>query len=255
MAPGGFGTTNSTRCHIAWMPGGKAWCGLLKVLFVSDQFQSLSTCFWLLPHAFDCFQEFSCEQFQLLSLLKSLQEMGEKDKEQNPTPAGIYTKESVGKVTWWVTWWAKNRWWHNQRGSLNKEFWCLCKQVMWPSKVKEMSNKIMMSHRRKSCDMVSHLQQIRRRCQTCAHMLQWEPPAGLPLEELKCLSHLFQGELNLLFISFHTSLTSCPMSTNGESNFFATSSVLGEVWMFRVVATGGSVRRLGGSLNMLDPGQ
>ena len=32
-------------------------------------------------------------------VLKSLQEMGEKDKEQNPTPAGIYTKESVGKVT------------------------------------------------------------------------------------------------------------------------------------------------------------
>ena len=28
-----------------------------------------------------------------------LQEMGEKDEEQNPTPAGIYTKESVGKVT------------------------------------------------------------------------------------------------------------------------------------------------------------
>ena len=32
-------------------------------------------------------------------MLKSLQEMGEKDKEQNPTPAGIYSKESVGKVT------------------------------------------------------------------------------------------------------------------------------------------------------------
>ena len=32
-------------------------------------------------------------------VLKSLQEMGEKDKEQNPTPAGIYSKESVGKVT------------------------------------------------------------------------------------------------------------------------------------------------------------
>jgi len=32
-------------------------------------------------------------------LLNSLQEMGEGDKEQNPTPAGIYTKESVGKVT------------------------------------------------------------------------------------------------------------------------------------------------------------
>ena len=35
----------------------------------------------------------------LRELLKSLQEMGEKDKEQNPTPAGIYSKESVGKVT------------------------------------------------------------------------------------------------------------------------------------------------------------
>ena len=33
------------------------------------------------------------------NLLKSLQEMGEKDKEQNPTPAGIYSKESMGKVT------------------------------------------------------------------------------------------------------------------------------------------------------------
>ena len=33
------------------------------------------------------------------SMLKSLQEMGEKDKEENPTPAGIYSKESVGKVT------------------------------------------------------------------------------------------------------------------------------------------------------------
>ena len=32
-------------------------------------------------------------------MLKSLQEMGEKDKEQNPAPAGIYSKESVGKVT------------------------------------------------------------------------------------------------------------------------------------------------------------
>ena len=28
-----------------------------------------------------------------------LQEMGEKDKEQNPIPASIYSKESVGKVT------------------------------------------------------------------------------------------------------------------------------------------------------------
>ena len=83
---------------------------------------------------------------------------GGKNKEQNPTPAGIYTEESVGKVTWpEVTWWAKNRWWHNQRGSPNKEFWCLCKQVMWPSKIIEMSNKIM-SQRRRSCDMVSHLQ-------------------------------------------------------------------------------------------------
>ena len=35
----------------------------------------------------------------MLNLLKSLQEMGEKDKEQNPSPAGIYTMESVGKVT------------------------------------------------------------------------------------------------------------------------------------------------------------
>ena len=35
----------------------------------------------------------------IMVLLKSLQEMGEKDKEENPTPAGIYSKESVGKVT------------------------------------------------------------------------------------------------------------------------------------------------------------
>ena len=69
-------------------------------------------------HAYDVFIE-PLDPYLMAILLKSLQEMGEKDKEQNPTPAGIYSKESVGKVTWWVTWpevtwWATNRWWHNR---------------------------------------------------------------------------------------------------------------------------------------------
>ena len=49
-------------------------------------------------HAYDVFIE-PLDPYLMAILLKSLQEMGEKDKEQNPTPAGIYSKESVGKVT------------------------------------------------------------------------------------------------------------------------------------------------------------
>ena len=50
-------------------------------------------------------------------------------------------------------------------GNQIRKFWCLCKQVMWPSKIIEMSNKVIMSQKRRSCDMVSHLQHF-----------SWGPP-------------------------------------------------------------------------------
>ena len=57
-------------------------------------------------------------------------------------------------------------------------------------------------------------------------ILQCEPPLGFPLEEFEGLSHLLEGEFNLLFISFRPGLASCPMSTDGDCDFLAAGSAL-----------------------------